>query len=69
MLSGKAMGTSMTNGATVNNGNKDVPSILLPPVAVTKDNVNATVIKDGFWTAQQVCTAAYADVCKAAGIQ
>src|SRR3954454_19689481 len=50
MLSGKAMGTSMTNGATVNNGNKDVPSILLPPVAVTKDNVNATVIKDGFWT-------------------
>jgi len=51
-----------------NNETKDVPSVILTPVAVTKENVKDTVIKDGFWTAAQVCTAAYADACKAAGI-
>ena len=25
--------------------------MLLTPVAVTKDNINDTIIKDGFWTA------------------
>ncbi len=45
---------SMTNGQTVNNGKIDVPSVLLTPVAVTKDNVRDTVVKDGFWTAAQV---------------
>jgi D-xylose transport system substrate-binding protein len=52
-----------------NNGNKDVPTSTHDIVAVTKDNVNDTVIKDGYWTANQVCTAAYAAACKSAGIQ
>jgi D-xylose transport system substrate-binding protein len=52
-----------------NNGKKDVPSVILTPVAVTKDNINDTIIKDGFWTKQQVCTPQYASACKAAGIQ
>jgi D-xylose transport system substrate-binding protein len=52
-----------------NNGNKEVPTATHDIVAVTKDNVNSTVIKDGYWTASQVCTAAYAAACKAAGIQ
>jgi D-xylose transport system substrate-binding protein len=59
----------MTNGQTTNNGKIDVPSVLLTPVAVTKDNIKSTVVADGFWTAQQICTAAYADACKAAGLQ
>ena len=52
-----------------NNGNKDVPTKTLDITTVTKDNVNDTVIKDGYWTASQVCTAPYAAACKAAGIQ
>ena len=36
---------------TVNNEQKDVPSVLLTPVAVTKDNINDTIVKDGFWKA------------------
>ena len=24
---------------------------------MTKDNVNDTIVKDGFWTANQICTA------------
>jgi D-xylose transport system substrate-binding protein len=55
--------------STTNNGKIDVPSILLTPVAVTKDNVKTTVIADGFWTAAQVCTADFAAACKTAGIQ
>jgi D-xylose transport system substrate-binding protein len=26
---------------------------------VTKDNIDSTIIKDGFWTPQQICTAQY----------
>lgn len=37
-----------TNGSVTNNGQKDVPSVLLTPIAVTADNMNDTVIKDGF---------------------
>ena len=28
------------------------------PVAVTKDNIKDTIVKDGFWTAEQICTGA-----------
>ena len=55
--------------AKIDNGMKQVPSILLTPVAVTKDNINDTIIKDQFWTADQICTGKYAAGCKAAGIQ
>jgi len=54
---------------TKNNGSKDVTSVLLPPVAVTKDNVKDTVIKDGFYTPQQICTGPYVQACAAAGIR
>jgi D-xylose transport system substrate-binding protein len=32
----------------VNNGKKDVDSILLKPIQVDKANLDSTVIKDGF---------------------
>jgi len=60
---------SMTNGKTTNNGKIDVPSVLLTPVAVTKDNIKDTVVADGFWSVDQICTADYADACAAAGLQ
>jgi D-xylose transport system substrate-binding protein len=53
----------------IDNGQKQVPSVLLTPVAVTKDNIQDTIVKDGFWTPRQICTSAYAADCKAAGIQ
>lgn len=55
--------------AKVNNGKKDVPSILLTPVVVTKDNVKSTVVADGFWTPAQICTGAYQQACQAAKLQ
>jgi len=52
----------------VNNGKTDVPSVLLEPVAVTKDNVKDTVIKDEFVKPSELCTGPYAAACKEAGI-
>jgi D-xylose transport system substrate-binding protein len=58
----------MTNGKTVNNGKADIKSVLLTPVAVTKANIQSTVVKDGFWTAADICTSNYVSACAAAGI-
>jgi D-xylose transport system substrate-binding protein len=38
----------------VNNGKKDVPSILLEPIEVDKDNIDSTVIADGFQKKEDV---------------
>jgi D-xylose transport system substrate-binding protein len=54
----------------VNNGTKDVPSILLTPVAVTKETIKSTVVADGFWTVQQILnTPALVAAGKAVGLQ
>ncbi len=52
----------------VNNGKIDVPSALLEPQAVTKENVKSTVVADGFVTAGELCTGPYKAACKEAGI-
>jgi D-xylose transport system substrate-binding protein len=65
-----AQGKEITETTTpVNNGKEDVPSILLTPVSVTKENIKTTVVADNFYTAAQICTADYAAACKAAGLQ
>lgn len=53
---------------TVNNGSKDVPSVLLTPVAVTADNVMETVVEDGFYTVEEICTAQFMAGCQEAGL-
>ena len=49
-----AKGQVPTTTGTINNGQKDVLAYLLNPVAVTKDNVQSTVIKDGFLSSKDV---------------
>lgn len=49
-----AKGQKVETHAIVNNGMKDVPSILLAPVAVDKNNLAQTVIKDGFLKMEDV---------------
>jgi len=64
-----AKGESVSGAdAKVNNQQKDVPSILIDTIAVTKENVKDTVIKDGLWKVEEICTAAYKAACTAAGI-
>ncbi|KAA1427275.1 substrate-binding domain-containing protein [Nocardioides antri] len=45
-----------------------VPSYIFDPVVVTADNVNDTVIADGFYEASDICTGDYVEACEAAGI-
>jgi D-xylose transport system substrate-binding protein len=59
--------TPATNGTTANK-DKQTPSVLLTPVAVTKDNINDTVIKDGFLTKDQICQGKFASACTSAGL-
>jgi D-xylose transport system substrate-binding protein len=54
--------------AKVNNQQKDVPSILLQPVAVTKDNVKDTIVKDNFHPVSQICSGEAASACQQLGI-
>lgn len=45
-----------------------VPSYIFDPIAVTAENVNDTVVADGFYSVEDICTEEYADACAAAGI-
>jgi D-xylose transport system substrate-binding protein len=49
-----ARGEKVQTTQTVNNGKKDVPSILLEPISVDKKNVVETVIKDGYQKMDEV---------------
>jgi D-xylose transport system substrate-binding protein len=44
------------------------PSVLLTPVAVTKANINDTVIKDGFLKKSDICVGKFAQFCSSAGL-
>jgi D-xylose transport system substrate-binding protein len=53
LAKGQAVPSDLTITKT-NNGTTDVPSIILTPVAVTKDNIKSTVVADGFWTTAEI---------------
>ncbi|RLP92943.1 MULTISPECIES: sugar ABC transporter substrate-binding protein [unclassified Micromonospora] len=64
-----AKGEKKDTGQTVKDpeGGRDVPSVLLTPKAIYKENVK-DVIADGYVTKEEVCTGAYAKLCADAGI-
>ncbi|HEY6425584.1 MAG TPA: substrate-binding domain-containing protein [Pseudonocardiaceae bacterium] len=53
----------------VSNGSVEVPSVLLEPIAVTRDNVASVIIASGFYPTQEVCTPPYRLACQQAGIR
>lgn len=48
---------------------KGVPSVLVPVVSLTKDNINDTVIKDGIYTVDEICTAKFKAACDQLGVK
>ncbi|MET0297295.1 MAG: substrate-binding domain-containing protein [Microbacterium sp.] len=44
------------------------PTTLLDPVAVTADDILDTVVADGFWTVDDICTADYREACISVGL-
>jgi D-xylose transport system substrate-binding protein len=66
---GKTPPSGLVNGSTQDTTAKvSVPSVLLKPEWVTTSNMNATIIKDNFVPAAQLCAGSYAADCSAAGI-
>ena len=51
-----------------NSSGHQVPSVLLPVVAVTRENVKATVVADAIYSPSQICAASFRDACKSAGL-
>lgn len=49
--------------------NSKIPAMLVPVIAVTKDNIKDTLIEDHVYTVDQICTAAYAADCAAIGLK
>ncbi|HXN60366.1 MAG TPA: substrate-binding domain-containing protein, partial [Acidimicrobiales bacterium] len=69
LRAGKTPPASLVNGKTEDTtAGVSVPSVLETPEWVTSKNMNATIIKDNFVPASQLCTGAYAADCTAAGI-
>lgn len=50
-----ARGEKVETTDTIDNGFKKVPAILLEPVAVDRDNLVSTVVKDGYHTLAEIC--------------
>ncbi len=48
---------------------KKIPSMLVPVVALTQENIKDTVIRDGVYTIQDICTPDYAADCAAIGLK
>jgi D-xylose transport system substrate-binding protein len=48
---------------------KGIPSVLVPVVSLTKDNIEDTVIKDGVYTVAEICTPKYKTACGKLGLK
>ncbi len=70
LRAGQKPPSALVNGTTEDTVSKtSVPSILLTPEWVTPSNMEATVIKDNFVPASQLCAGSFATDCTAAGIK
>jgi D-xylose transport system substrate-binding protein len=56
-----AKGEKTHADGTMSNGKMKVPTIMLKPVVVTRDNIKTTVVKDGFQTLKSINQALSAD--------
>ncbi|WP_330342773.1 sugar ABC transporter substrate-binding protein [Streptomyces sp. NBC_00557] len=68
LAQGKSL-DSVAKDKVSSNSQKDVPSVLVPVTALTKDNIKDTVIKDGVYTAADICTADYKAACDKLGLK
>ena len=66
LATGKQPEAGLVNGKT-NDTARDVPSVLLTPEAITKDNIKV-VFDDGFLKPSDVCVGKYQSLCADAGI-
>jgi D-xylose transport system substrate-binding protein len=68
LATGKKVPPELTSGKTTDNGKKAIPSVLLEPTLLTKENVKTTVLADGFWKREEVCSGSYTEACSRIGL-
>jgi D-xylose transport system substrate-binding protein len=69
LRAGQTPPSALQNGTTQDSqANASVPSVLLTPIWVTTQNMESTVVKDGFRKASDICISAITAACTAAGI-
>jgi D-xylose transport system substrate-binding protein len=66
LATGKEPEAGLVNGK-VNDGARDVPSVLLKPEPITKENIKV-LFDDGFLKRDEVCSGKYAALCDKAGL-
>jgi len=65
---GLAKGETPSAPDTINNETKDVPSVFLEPVAVTKDNISEYLGEPDFPKQEEICAGKLASACQEAGL-
>ena len=58
-----ARGEKVDTTEVIDNGMKKVPSVLLEPIPVDKNNIVSTVVKDGYQTLEKICANIPAEKC------
>ncbi|MEV2210898.1 substrate-binding domain-containing protein [Streptomyces sp. NPDC050997] len=59
---------SIATGTVDSATTKDIPAVLLPSVSVTVGNIKDTLVKDGMYTIDQICTPKLRSACDKAGL-
>lgn len=59
---------SIATGRISTDTAQDIPSVKLAPSLVTVDTIEKTVIRDGMYTANEICTPKYRPACEKAGL-
>ncbi|MEU9236583.1 sugar ABC transporter substrate-binding protein [Streptomyces subrutilus] len=61
--------TGVTTSTVDSPTTKGVPAVLIPVVSLTKNNIKDTVVKDGVYTVDEICTEKYAAACATLGLK
>lgn len=59
---------SIATGTVDSATTEDIPAVLLPSVSVTVGNIKDTLVKDGMYTIDQICTPKLRSACDKAGL-
>ncbi|MER7957066.1 substrate-binding domain-containing protein [Streptomyces sp. NPDC096030] len=69
LAEGKELPASLVPTTVTSGSGEKVPANLLTPIVVDKNNIDDTVVKDGLYTVDEICTPAYAAACAEAGLE
>ncbi|WP_394429344.1 sugar ABC transporter substrate-binding protein [Streptomyces sp. SGAir0957] len=61
--------SSIATGTVDSGTEKGVPAVIVPVVSLTQDNIKDTVIKEGYYTLDEICTAKYKAACEKIGLK